>query len=43
MLNFETFTICNHDMYFKNFDYICNFMFQNINYVLFNMPLSQKM
>jgi hypothetical protein len=42
ILKLKTFkTICNHDVG-KNFNYNSRFIFQNINNVLFNRPLSLK-
>jgi hypothetical protein len=41
-LKLKTFkTICNHDVG-NNFNYNSRFIFQNINNVLFNRPLSLK-
>jgi len=42
MFKFRTFTICNHGVYVKNFNYNYRFMFQNINNVLFDRTLSLK-
>ncbi len=41
-IQWKVYTLCSHDVYVKNFNNNLRFMFQNINNVLFDRPLTLK-